>query len=114
MAAGRCCLGVLSRHGGICCNPLPHNDLVYALCILNGAPGMAVTCSRSEFAGLSGSLRQQVDAYLAEYTQYGPDCPHELAEAIRHSLLAPGKRLRPLLVLMACQACGCGSHRALP
>ncbi|HMC10213.1 MAG TPA: polyprenyl synthetase family protein, partial [Pirellulaceae bacterium] len=40
------------------------------------------------------------------YSQYGSDCPRVLAEAIRHSLLAPGKRLRPMLVLMACEACG--------
>ena len=42
-----------------------------------------------------------------------PDCPPHLAEAIRHSLLAPGKRLRPMLVLMACQACGYDSSRAM-
>jgi geranylgeranyl diphosphate synthase type II len=37
-----------------------------------------------------------------------------LAEAMRHSLLAPGKRLRPMLVLMAAQACGCDDGAALP
>src|SRR5438477_7971583 len=75
---------------------------------------MAVTCSRSAFASLSRALREQVDAALTDYTRYGPDCPRELAEAIRHSLLAPCKRLRPLLVLMACEACGCEFKRALP
>ena len=68
---------------------------------------MAATCNRNDFAALSAEYRRQVDAALDEYTQYGPDCPRELAEAIRHSLLAPCKRLRPLLVLMACEACGC-------
>jgi geranylgeranyl diphosphate synthase type II len=33
---------------------------------------------------------------------------------MRHSLLAPAKRLRPLLVLMACEACGCDHRQALP
>src|SRR5205807_9982852 len=33
--------------------------------------------------------------------------------AIRHSLLAPAKRLRPLLLLMACEACGCDSGKAM-
>jgi geranylgeranyl diphosphate synthase type II len=66
------------------------------------------------FAELSQSLRARVDEALAGYTQYGPDCPADLAEAIRHSLLAPCKRLRPLLVLMACEACGFDSSRALP
>jgi geranylgeranyl diphosphate synthase type II len=47
-----------------------------------------------------------IDRALDRYTQYGPDCPSQLAAAIRHSLLAPAKRLRPLLVLMAASACG--------
>lgn len=59
-------------------------------------------------------LRQEVDEALARYTQYDSDCPEQLAAAIRHSLLAPGKRLRPLLVLMACQACGYDREAALP
>ena len=33
-------------------------------------------------------------------------CPERLAAAIRYSLLAPGKRLRPALVLWAAEACG--------
>jgi geranylgeranyl diphosphate synthase type II len=38
----------------------------------------------------------------------------ELAEAIRHSLLGPGKRLRPTLVVMAAEACGGTCEAALP
>ena len=34
------------------------------------------------------------------------DCPAQLKEAMRYSLLAPGKRIRPLLVLLACDAVG--------
>ena len=60
----------------------------------------------TDFSEYTRSLRCQVEAALARYTQYDADCPPQLAEAIRHSLLAPGKRLRPLLVLMACEACG--------
>src|SRR6188768_305698 len=59
-------------------------------------------------------LRQEVEEALARYTEYPADCPEHLANAIRHSLLAPGKRLRPLLVLMACQACGYDRVAALP
>src|SRR5205085_4393131 len=33
-------------------------------------------------------------------------CPAVLVEAMRYSLLAPGKRLRPLLVLLANEASG--------
>ncbi|MBA62411.1 MAG: farnesyl-diphosphate synthase [Planctomycetaceae bacterium] len=54
-------------------------------------------------------LRQEVDQALAEVTTYAAGCPQVLADAIRHILLAPGKRLRPMLVLMASDACG---HRS--
>jgi geranylgeranyl diphosphate synthase type II len=37
-----------------------------------------------------------------------------LEEAIRYSLLAPGKRVRPLLVALACEACGGPLDRCLP
>src|SRR5439155_5151974 len=66
-----------------------------------------------DFAELSRRMRRKIDDALQSYAQYGPDCPQELAAAIRHSLLAPGKRLRPMLVLMACEACGCSSSEAL-
>jgi geranylgeranyl diphosphate synthase type II len=35
-------------------------------------------------------------------------------EAMRYSLLAPGKRLRPILVLLAAEACGGDADRAWP
>jgi len=41
-------------------------------------------------------------------------CPDTLTEAMRYSLLAPGKRLRPLLVMLACEACGGKQEQALP
>ena len=37
-----------------------------------------------------------------------------MREAIRYSLLAPGKRLRPMLVLMAAEACGGSLSAAMP
>jgi len=75
---------------------------------------MAASAEIADFAELSRSLARRVDEALKVHTQYGPDCPHELAAAIRHSLLAPGKRLRPMLTLMACEACGCEERAALP
>jgi len=66
------------------------------------------------FVEHSRTLRRRIDDALASYVDYGPDCPPHLAEAIRHSLLAPGKRLRPQLVLMSCQACGYDDRQALP
>ncbi|MDX1944597.1 MAG: polyprenyl synthetase family protein [Pirellulaceae bacterium] len=75
---------------------------------------MPVALAAPDFAELTRRLRREVDAALEEYATYGDDCPPHLAEAIRHSLLAPCKRLRPLLVLMSCQACGYDHRNALP
>ncbi len=41
-------------------------------------------------------------------------CPDRLRQAMSYSLLAGGKRLRPLLVLMACEACGEEAEAAMP
>lgn len=66
------------------------------------------------FTQYSQQTRGGIDAALDRYTQYDADCPENLREAIRHSLLAPCKRLRPLLVLMAAKACGCDNRDAMP
>jgi geranylgeranyl diphosphate synthase type II len=62
------------------------------------------------------TLRQQVEAALDVATQFDADCPSQLREAIRYSLFAPGKRMRPMLVLMAFDLCGNSECRqnALP
>jgi geranylgeranyl diphosphate synthase type II len=65
-------------------------------------------------ADTSARLRPIVDAALDRYASFDDDCPSHLAEAIRYSLLAPGKRLRPQLVLMAAEACGGTIDNALP
>jgi len=44
----------------------------------------------------------------------GNGCPDRLGEAIRYSLLAPGKRMRPLLTFLAAEACGGTIDAALP
>ncbi|HUG71339.1 MAG TPA: farnesyl diphosphate synthase [Pirellulaceae bacterium] len=58
--------------------------------------------------------RVEIDAALTSYTKFDSDCPAKLREAIQHSLLAPCKRLRPLLVLMAAEACGSDREAAMP
>lgn len=70
--------------------------------------------SSEDFLRNAHQLRESIDLALEGYTRYDEDCPTHLAEAIRHSLLAPGKRLRPILVLMACQALSCDFRRAIP
>jgi geranylgeranyl diphosphate synthase type II len=42
------------------------------------------------------------------------DAPPRLAEAMAYSLFAPGKRLRPLLAVLACEAAGGVTADALP
>jgi geranylgeranyl diphosphate synthase type II len=55
-----------------------------------------------------------VDVALDRYAPGPGRCPAKLAEAIRYSLLAPGKRLRPILVLWSAEACGRPAERAMP
>ncbi len=55
--------------------------------------------------------RRAVEAYLAARLAKLPDAPRRLADAIRYAALAPGKRLRPLLVLLGFDAVG-GAKRA--
>jgi len=57
---------------------------------------------------------ERIDLALEDYAAPQEGCPDRLNQAIRHSLLAPGKRLRPLLVLLAAEACGSDSGRAMP
>lgn len=47
-----------------------------------------------------------IESALVDACRWGSDCPPLLADAMRYSLLAPGKRLRPAMVLMACEAVG--------
>jgi len=59
-------------------------------------------------------LRAEIGAALQRSLEFDPGCPARLHEALVYSLLAPGKRLRPMLVLMACEACGCDRQTAMP
>jgi len=55
-----------------------------------------------------GRVEAALDASL------GPERPESLREAMRYSLLAGGKRLRPILCLAACELAGGDSELALP
>lgn len=52
---------------------------------------------------LLSPLRLEIDAALDQYTTAIEGCPSRLTEAVRYSVLSPGKRLRPILVLWACE-----------
>jgi geranylgeranyl diphosphate synthase type II len=53
-----------------------------------------------------GAKRAEVDALLDARLPQPSDDPGRLIEAMRYSLLAPGKRLRPILALAAAEAVG--------
>lgn len=65
-------------------------------------------------------LRRRVDEALPGFMpeaiddRLSPRCPGRLASAMRYSLLGGGKRLRPVLCLMAAEACGADVDDALP
>lgn len=59
-------------------------------------------------------MRAGVDQALAARLEFDHGCPPRLAEAMRYAVLAPGKRLRPLLTLLAARACGDNTQRAMP
>ncbi len=69
------------------------------------------TLSQSDRSQL---LCEQIDAALRHSIEFDRGCPDRLREAITYSLLAPGKRLRPQLVLFAAQACGAETTQAMP
>ena len=50
--------------------------------------------------------RREVDAALEEAVPAPPGCPPRVAEAMRYSVFAGGKRLRPILTLAAAEAAG--------
>jgi geranylgeranyl diphosphate synthase type II len=59
-------------------------------------------------------LCPSIEAALQSYSDLGEGCPTKLREALRYSLLAPGKRLRPMLVLLAAEACSGSFEAAIP
>jgi geranylgeranyl diphosphate synthase type II len=66
------------------------------------------------FVDLARPLRQEINAALEQVVQASPHSPARLTEAIRYALLGSGKRLRPMLVLLAAEACGCDRAEAMP
>jgi geranylgeranyl diphosphate synthase type II len=75
---------------------------------------VAIVSTSDAAPGYVGRHRERVEEALAKAVDFGPGCPERLAEAIRYAVLAPGKRLRPTLVLLAAEACGGGVDAALP
>jgi geranylgeranyl diphosphate synthase type II len=68
----------------------------------------------SLFKASMADRQQLVEAELRDLLTRERGAPDELVEAMRYSLLAPGKRLRPILVFMAATAAGGSDRQALP
>jgi geranylgeranyl diphosphate synthase, type II len=74
---------------------------------------------RSRLADYLLEAERRVDEALRRYLpaeSHDPAaaCPAQLAAAMRYSVLGGGKRLRPVLCLMAAEACGAEAEAALP
>jgi len=66
-------------------------------------------------AGLFEGIKTIVEpALMRSLERLSPDCPERLRDAMSYSLMAGGKRLRPALVFLACEAVGGDPDRALP
>lgn len=67
------------------------------------------------FEKITASYQEMIETYLDERCfQYDGEPQKKLFSAMRYSLLAGGKRLRPLFVLEFCRLCGGDYRRALP
>lgn len=59
----------------------------------------------SELSAIADPIRQQIETLLGQCTEQYVDAG-QLREAVRYALLNGGKRVRPLLVFAAADACG--------
>jgi geranylgeranyl diphosphate synthase, type II len=59
-------------------------------------------------------MQQLVDEALEKYLPPGDELPASIHQSMRYSVFAGGKRVRPVLVLAACDAVGGSMDRALP
>ncbi|MBI1370021.1 MAG: hypothetical protein GC162_15375 [Planctomycetes bacterium] len=56
----------------------------------------------------------RVEAYMADYMAAQKALPRNLVAAMSYSLLGPGKRMRPILVVRGCEAVGGTIDQCLP
>ncbi len=79
-------------------------------------PRMAVEPPITELSSSAAiaQLRQRVDASLRGYVTFPADCPTVLGESMRYSVAAGGKRVRPVLTLLACEAAAAPSKQRCP
>jgi geranylgeranyl diphosphate synthase type II len=75
---------------------------------------MSASAENQEAIDLAGLFAPAalVEPYMERYLRRS-DLPHHLVEAMLYSLMGPGKRLRPVLVVHAAQAIGAAPQLAL-
>ena len=77
-----------------------------------GVPPSGEPQTGFDFKAYLGQARERVESALD--ASMGPERPESLRDAMRYSLLAGGKRLRPILCLAACELVGGDASRAMP
>jgi geranylgeranyl pyrophosphate synthase len=78
---------------------------------INFEPPMSDVSSLTSFLN---TVRTRVDEMLDRWLPRPPECPALVSEAMRYSVFAGGKRLRPVLVLAAADAVTRHRRRHLP
>ena len=85
--------------------PVPPSDVVSGSFHVSDRPTMSVAEPDSIARSLD-RVRTFVEPLLERSLELSDEASPRLLAAMRHALLAPGKRLRPALVLWAAEACG--------
>jgi geranylgeranyl diphosphate synthase, type II len=67
-----------------------------------------------DIADVMKSAAQQTDVFLKQWLDSLTAAPPLLVESIQYSLFGPGKRIRPALAILSCQAVGGKAADALP
>ena len=75
---------------------------------------MNVKAKTEELLQRLEECRRKIDALLDEWLPKEDELPSFLHQAMRYSVLAGGKRLRPFLVIESCRVVGGDEEKALP
>jgi geranylgeranyl diphosphate synthase type II len=75
---------------------------------------MNVKAKMEELVQRLEECRRKIDALLDEWLPKEDELPSLLHQAMRYSVLAGGKRLRPFLVIESCRVVGGDEEKALP
>ena len=85
-----------------------------ASCQVSGGSALGVVSGSPDVTRALAAVRDFIEPWLARSLDLSPEAAPRLAEAMRYAALAPGKRLRPALVLWAARGCGGSWEAAAP